>query len=154
MTRVLVAGVGNVFFNDDGFGVEVVRRLAHRNLPPNTVVADYGIRGVHLAFDLLSPPALLVLVDTIARGRAPGTLYVVDPDLENAPAGTADGHAMDPRAVFAALREMGGIVPRTRIVGCEPADLGEGMTLSAPVREAIEPAIGMIQQLIVREGAP
>ncbi len=152
--RILVAGVGNVFFNDDGFGVEVVRRLAHRDLPPHTVVTDYGIRGVHLAFDLLATPKLLVLVDTITRGRAPGTLYLVDPDLENATPASPDAHAMDPRAVFAALREMGGVVPRTRIVACEPADLGEGMTLSDPVRQAIEPAIGMIQQLIAREGAP
>lgn len=152
--RVLVAGVGNVFFNDDGFGVEVVRRLAHRDLPADTVVTDYGIRGVHLAFDLLATPDLLVVVDTVARGRAPGTLYVIDPDLENAPAASPDAHAMDPRAVFAALRELGGAMPRTRIVGCEPADVGEGMTLSDPVRHAIEPAIGMIQQLIAREGAP
>ncbi len=152
--RVLVAGVGNVFFNDDGFGVEVVRRLAHRALPPNTVVADYGIRGVHLAFDLLTTPDLLVLVDTIARGRAPGTLYVVDPDLASDAPAAPDAHAMDPRAVFAALRELGGTMPRTRIVACEPEDMGEGMTLSDPVRHAIEPAIAMIQQLIAREGAP
>ena len=154
MTRVLVAGVGNVFFNDDGFGVEVVRRLAHRDLPSNTVVTDYGIRGVHLAFDLLDTPKLLVLVDTIARGRSPGTLYLVDPDLASASSGAQDAHAMDPRAVFAALREMGGTLPRTRIVACEPADVGEGMMLSDPVRQAIEPAIAMIQQLLAREGAP
>lgn len=155
MSRVLVAGIGNVFFNDDGFGVEVARRLSRRELPPRTVVADYGIRGVHLAYELLATPSLLVLVDAVARGSAPGTLYVIDPELESGgPTAAPDGHAMDPRAVFSALRDLGGIMPRTRIVGCEPADIGEGMTLSAPVERAIEPAIGMIQQLISKEGAP
>jgi len=153
LTHVLVAGVGNVFLNDDGFGVEVVRRLAQRDLPPNTVVADYGVRGVHLAFELLSTPRLLVLVDTISRGRSPGTLYVVDPELDESLSAPPDAHAMDPRSVLDAVRQMGGVVPRTLIVGCEPESLDEGMTLSVPVREAIEPAIGMITQLIAREDA-
>ncbi len=151
--RVLVAGIGNVFFGDDGFGVAVAKRLSEERLPGGARVADFGIRGVHLAFELLDPPDLLILVDATRQGGAPGTLYVIDPggDGEDRPEGRPDAHGMDPRAVLAAVREMSGATPRTRIVGCEPADVTEGMELSEPVREAIEPAVRIIRRLIENE---
>lgn len=154
-SRVLVAGIGNVFLGDDGFGVAVAKRLERELLPEGTRVVDFGIRGVHLAFELLTPPDLLVLVDTTSRHGAPGTLYVVDPadDPTAIDAAHPDAHAMDPRAVFMAVKQMGGTLPRTRIVGCEPADLSEGMCLSDPVQQAIEPAVEMIRRLIESEEA-
>jgi hydrogenase maturation protease len=153
MPRVLVAGIGNVFLGDDGFGVAVAQRMGREPLPAGTTVVDYGIRGVHLAFELLSPPDLLVLVDITSRNGAPGSLYLIDPETDSTDASSpgTDGHAMDPRAVFVAVQQMGGALPRTRIVGCEPADLSERMELSDPVREAIEPAIAMIRRLIESE---
>ena len=107
--RVLVAGIGNVFLGDDGFGVAVAARLAREPLPEGTRVTDFGIRGVHLAFELLDPPDLLVLVDAMARGDAPGTLYLVDPEVEDLSGGAPapDAHAMDPYTVLAAARRMG-----------------------------------------------
>jgi hydrogenase maturation protease len=151
--RVLVAGIGNVFLGDDGFGVEVARRLARGPLPDGIKVADFGIRGVHLAFELFDPPDLLVLVDATAQGGRPGTLYLIEPDVEDDAlrAAEPDAHAMDPCAVLAAARRITGSLPRTRIVGCEPADLREGMELSAAVEQAIEPAITMIRRLIASE---
>jgi hydrogenase maturation protease len=152
--RILVAGVGNVFLGDDAFGVEVVRRLAWEAMPAGTTVTDYGIRGTHLALDLLSPPDLLILVDCLSRSGPPGSLYLVDPDVDAAPAGesvAADPHGMDPHAVLVMVQRFGGPVPRTRIVGCEPFDLGEGMGLSEPVRQAIEPAVDMIRRLLDSE---
>jgi hydrogenase maturation protease len=151
--RLFIAGIGNVFLRDDGFGVEVVRRLQRETLPPGTTIGDYGVRGLHLAFELLSAPDLLVLIDATQRHGRPGTLYLIDPEQEAEPLETsaADPHAMDVTAVFATLRRLGGVLPRTRIVGCEPADLSEGMQLSDPVREAIEPAIVMIRQLLESE---
>jgi hydrogenase maturation protease len=158
MARVLVAGIGNVFLGDDGFGVAVAQRMAREPLPEGTSVVDYGIRGVHLAFELLTPVDLLVLVDATSRNGAPGTLYVIDPETDahvadETQAASTDGHAMNPEAVLIAVRQMGGALPRTRIVGCEPADLSERMELSDAVREAIEPAITMIRRLIESEGA-
>jgi hydrogenase maturation protease len=153
--NVLVACVGNVFWNDDGFGVEVARRLATEPLPEGTRVVDFGIRGVHLAYELLEPPDLLVLVDATSRRGAPGTLYLIDPERDAAAARDdappPDGHALDLRSVLAHVARLGGALPKTRIVGCEPADVGEGMDLSAPVREAVEPAIAMIRRLIESE---
>jgi hydrogenase maturation protease len=151
MNRVLVAGIGNVFLGDDGFGVAVANQLAREPLPNDVRVADFGIRAVHLAFDLLDPPELLVLVDATARGRPAGTLYVIDPAsaTDELPAElAADAHAMHPGAVLASVRRMNGSLPRTRIVGCEPAVLDEGMELSAPVRAAVKPAIAIIRRLI------
>lgn len=145
--RILVAGIGNIFFGDDGFGVEVARRLEGAPLPEGVVVVDYGIRGVHLAFELLDPPELLVVVDAMGRGEAPGTLYLLEPDVdEEAP--VADSHQMDLRTVFASVRSMGGCLPPVRIVGCEPAELGERMGLSLRVERAIEPAIKLVHKIL------
>lgn len=148
--RVLVAGVGNIFLGDDGFGVEVARRLAGTPVPDGVEVADVGIRGVHLAYRLLDGYHGLVLVDTVARGGEPGTVYVLDPDAapdtdpETGPdAGTVpllDAHAMDPQAVLALVKSLGGHVDRTRVVGCEPADVTEGIGLSEPVANAVDAA--------------
>jgi hydrogenase maturation protease len=148
--NVLVAGVGNIFFGDDGFGVEVAKRLAGRELPEGTTVVDYGIRGMHLALDLLSPPDLLVLVDAASRSGPPGTIYIIEPE-DDVPVRAPDAHSIDPNGVFQALRAMGGTVPRARIVGCEPADLSETIGLSEPVEQAIEPAITMICRLVESE---
>jgi hydrogenase maturation protease len=147
---ILVAGVGNVFFGDDAFGVEVARALARERLAPAITVVDYGIRGVHLAFELLtSPPDLFVLVDATRRGGEPGTLYLVDLDgAVELDGGVADAHGMTPGAVFATVRSMGGVMPRTRLIGCEPATIDEGMELSPAVRRAIPEAVAMVRRLI------
>ncbi|CAN5856888.1 hydrogenase maturation protease [soil metagenome] len=147
--QVLVAGVGNIFLGDDGFGSEVAQRLTTRPLPDNVAVVDYGIGGIHLAYDLLAGVDRLVLVDTLARGEAPGTvsLVAIDSD-ENLPAGTVDSHAMDPATVFASLRGLGGTVPPTVIVGCEPATTEEGIGLSPAVEAAVDPTIGQILALL------
>jgi hydrogenase maturation protease len=154
MRRVLVAGVGNVFFGDDGFGVEVVRRLREEELPPGVDVVDFGVRSLHLAFELLGPPPLelFVLVDSMARGGEPGTLYVIDPDRDpHALVGPPDAHAIDPSAVLASLSGLGGSLPPTRIVGCEPASLDHAMRLSPQVREAVLPAVRLVRRLVEAE---
>ncbi|HZV51446.1 MAG TPA: hydrogenase maturation protease [Candidatus Dormibacteraeota bacterium] len=150
--RVLVAGIGNVFLGDDGFGVEVVRRLSERSLPPWAEVADFGIRGYDLAYALLEDYAYAVLVDAVPRGEPPGTVFVLEPDLEALPGpASPDGHAMGPDRVLALVRELGGRPPRLFLVGCEPASLGgeEGaMGLSPPVAAAVEEALAAIERLL------
>ena len=125
-------------------------------MPEGTRVVDFGIRGVHLAFELLEPHDLLVLVDATPRNGAPGTLYVIDPesDPESLANASPDSHTMDPCAVLAAVQQMGGTLPKTRIVGCEPDAIDEGIGLSAPVQQAILPAIEMIRRLIESEVTP
>ncbi len=147
---VLVAGVGNVFLGDDGFGVEVARRLLSEPLPPRVEVADFGIRGIHLAYRLLEPVSLLVVADAIRRGNAPGTLYVVAPEVDALEAGAADAHGFDLPAVLGAVRSLGGALPPVRIVGCEPADLGEGMGLSPAVEAAVGPAARLVREVVER----
>lgn len=150
---VLVAGVGNVFLGDDGFGVEVVNRLAGEPLPDSVKVADFGIRGIHLAYELLDGYDALVLIDAVPRGDAPGTLYVIEPDLEAIqPAGVGggpvmDAHGMDPEAVLALLLALGGRVDHVRVLGCEPADVSERMGLSAPVAGAVDEAVRLARRL-------
>ncbi|MCG6498866.1 hydrogenase maturation protease [Kitasatospora sp. A2-31] len=162
--RVLVAGVGNIFLGDDGFGVEAVRRLAGRPLPDDVEVLDVGVRGVHLAYQLLDGYRMLVLVDATARGGEPGTVYLIEPDAGpvESPGGEGpgparapvlDGHRMGPDAVLALLSTLaagtGGTAPeRVLVVGCEPASLEEGIGLSAPVAAAVEEAVGVILRVV------
>jgi hydrogenase maturation protease len=152
--EVLVAGAGNVFRGDDGFGVAVVARLARRSLPATVKVADFGIRGLHLAYALLDPPELLIVVDAVSRGEAPGTLFVIEPEAGQEGGelgGATDPHGMSLPAVFASVGAMGGTLPRVLIVGCEPAELGETMELSPAVQRAIEPAVELVQDILKRE---
>ena len=153
--RVLVAGLGNIFFGDDAFGVAVAKRLAEQGVPEGMRVADFGIRGIHLAYELLEEAYdLTVLADATARGGAPGTLYVIEPDLDRAaPAApaVADAHGMSPDQVFAWLTRLGGRPGRVVVVGCEPARIDEGIGLSEPVASAVGEAVRLILDLVQRE---
>jgi hydrogenase maturation protease len=151
MTPVLVAGAGNVFRGDDGFGVEVAARLARGPLPAGVMVRDYGIRGLHLAYALLEPVTLLIVADAVSRGERPGTLYVIEPDPDEDLPELADPHGMSLPSVFASVRALGGELPRVLIVGCEPAELGETMGLSAAVEQAVDPALALIREILARE---
>lgn len=148
MTRTLVAGIGNIFNGDDGFGPEVARRLLGRPLPEGVRVEDYGIRGVHLAYELLDGYDLVVLVDTVSRGEPPGTVYLVEPEVDLDQAPPLDAHRMDPRSVLASVADMGGEVGRLLLVGCEPADLDEGIGLSPPVAAAVDMAADLVDDLV------
>ncbi|SES48394.1 hydrogenase maturation protease [Streptomyces sp. yr375] len=160
--RTLVAGIGNIFLRDDGFGVETVRMLTERRLPDHVEVVDIGVRGVHLAYQLLDGYDTLVLVDATARGEAPGTLYVIEHDVGGAgpsPVAPAlDGHRMTPDTVLALLGTLcagtGGEPPRrVLVVGCEPASVDEGIGLTAPVADAVPQAVRLIEDLL-RDGEP
>ncbi|MFL5755300.1 MAG: hydrogenase maturation protease [Chloroflexota bacterium] len=148
---ILVAGVGNIFLSDDGFGVEVANRLAAESFPEDVRVAEFGIRGIHLAYELLEGYRTAILVDALSRGDAPGTVYVFEPDLDAPAAPLPDGHTMHPRAVIDYLRSLGGPPVRFLVVGCEPASLDEGIGLSEPVTAAVEPAVGLVHELVERE---
>lgn len=146
--QVLVAGIGNVLFGDDGFGVEVARRLGTKALPPGVRVANVGLRPMQLAYELLSPADLLLLVDAISCGRAPGTLYFFEPDpVDGVCLLGDDRQGFDLSSALALASYWGAHRPLVRILGCEPCALA-GMCLSQPVRQAIEPAIEAILQLV------
>jgi hydrogenase maturation protease len=152
--KTLVAGIGNIFNRDDGFGCEVARHLQDRPLPPDVTVVDYGIRGLHLALDLLEGADLLVLVDAMAAGGAAGTVCVLEPDPEGADAEPLDAHRMDPHAVLRMVAELGGEVGRVVVVGCQPADIGEGIGLSPAVAAAVQPAVRVVQDLLAEGNLP
>src|SRR5215510_12073163 len=119
---ILVAGVGNIFLGDDAFGSEVARRLAHRSLPENVLVVDFGIRGLDLVYELLNDYDGVIVIDATTRGGIPGTLYVIEPDLSELGKSTAEMelHGMDPVRVLALAHSMGADLKHVRIVGCEP----------------------------------
>ena len=163
--RILIACIGNIFLGDDGFGVEVARCLMsrqERQYPAGVRVADFGIRGIDLAYALLDEHDMLILVDAIPRGGAPGTLYLIEPDLsglsfeKGVDAGMValDNHSMDPVRVLAYASTLGAKPIRTLLVGCEPSPVSESdysemqMGLSEPVQVAVAEAVKMIDSLV------
>jgi hydrogenase maturation protease len=156
-----------VFLGDDGFGVEVVRRMDCSALPANVEVADYGIRGVHLAYELLNGRHdVLIMVDAVPVEGPPGTLTLMEVDaaaVDGAAPGAdpadplgppaVDGHGMHPVAVLRLLRQLGGELPRVLVVGCRPAVIDERMELSRPVHAAVENAVRWVTELACDEAA-
>jgi hydrogenase maturation protease len=153
--RILIACVGNIFLGDDGFGVEVARRLATRTLPEGVRLIDFGIRGLDLTFALADDAYdAVILVDAVPRGETPGTLYVIEPEAAAAPALPFEAHALDPARVLSAAAALGGPLRRLLLVGCEPTPLdpdSEGsMDLSAPVQAAVDEAVALVESLVER----
>jgi hydrogenase maturation protease len=153
--RVLVAGIGNIFLGDDGFGVEVVRRLAGSGLPEGVEVKDFGIRGLDLAYALQDGYELVVFVDATPRGDEPGTVYLIEPEIEDDGEVSLDTHGMDPVKVIKLARALGARPTRTLVVGCEPQVVVSGedyddmlMELSEPVRAAVEEAAKLVGSLV------
>jgi hydrogenase maturation protease len=148
--KVLVAGIGNIFLGDDAFGVEVVRHIEPALLPEGVKVADFGIRGVHLSYELLDGYDALDLIDAMPLGEPPGTVAVFEPDVESIDAASVDAHSMSPAVVLGLLAGLGGRVPRVPVVGCEPLSVEEGLGLSEPVASAVAPAAATVHQLLAR----
>ena len=148
---VLVAGIGNIFLGDDGFGVEVARRLAVEPQFDSVTVMDVGIRSLHLVYELLEPPRLLLVVDAVRRGQRPGTIFLIEPTIEDMPETTTDAHGMNLETVLSAVKSLGAEAPRVLLVGCEPEFTGERLGLSAAVEDAIPRALDMVRRVIARE---
>ena len=153
---ILVAGIGNIFMGDDAFGCEVARRLAGRPMPEGVRVVDFGIRGFDLAYAIMDGPDVTLFVDATARGGEPGTLYTIEPDLDELN-GLGEGgmmvepHGMDPVKVLSMVKSLGGEFKRILLVGCEPATFGpaEGrMGLSEPVERAVDEAVVIVESLV------
>jgi hydrogenase maturation protease len=155
--HILIAGIGNIFLGDDGFGSEVARRLASRQQPEAVRVVDFGIRGFDLAYALLDGYDVTIFVDATARGGEPGTLYTIEPDLNelaeiDARQAMVEPHGMEPMKVLAMVKAMGGEFKRILLVGCEPETLGpeEGqMGLSEPVEAAVGEAVRLVESLVM-----
>jgi hydrogenase maturation protease len=151
--RMLVAGIGNIFLGDDGFGVEVIKHIDTDGLPPevreSAKIADFGIRGVHLAYELLDGYDALVLVDAMPFGEPPGTVATFRPDVDSIDPTSVDAHSMSPAIVLGLLAGLGGHVPRVVVVGCEPMTLAEGIGLSQPVSAAVPAAAETVQRVLV-----
>ncbi|HZZ51562.1 MAG TPA: hydrogenase maturation protease [Pseudonocardia sp.] len=167
MSNVLVAGVGNVLKSDDGFGVEVIRRLARQQLPPDVEVVDIGIRAMHLAYQLLDGYRALLIVDATERGGSPGELYLLEHDLsgtaeaDQAPVGIPDAHGMTPDAVLALLgslatasgQEATAGLRRVLVLGCEPATVEDGIGLSEPVAASVDRATRAVHKVLAELAA-
>ncbi len=145
---ILVAGVGNIFLGDDGFGVEAAHRLSTMDLPASVHVRDYGVSGMHLAFDLLEGYDTTILIDATPRGGAPGTVYVVELEPVTEPTGAVDAHGMQPDLVLQLLAMLGGSVGRVLLVGCEPASVTDHIGLSPPVAAAVDTAVRKVLELV------
>ncbi|MCA1632883.1 MAG: hydrogenase maturation protease [Acidobacteria bacterium] len=156
--RILIAGVGNVLRGDDGFGVEVARALGlNGSLPDGVTVFEGGIAGIPLVQELMDGYEALIVADAIERGGAPGTIYVIEPDITDPStldpsalhASLADAHYTEPSKVLVLAKALGVLPPKVLIVGCQPAGFDElGAELSDEVRGAVLVAVQRIKSLI------
>ncbi|MEO5970895.1 MAG: hydrogenase maturation protease [Bdellovibrionia bacterium] len=161
--HILVAGIGNILRADDGFGVDVVRKLTQCSSRPDVEIIDFGIRGIDFAYKLLDGKYdTLIIVDTLSRGEAPGTLYVMEPEIPDSSNITdananeeplfMEPHGMDPFKVLKWVKAMGGKRKNIKIVGCEPENLASDeepeMGLSPCVLRSLEGAVTLIESLI------
>jgi hydrogenase maturation protease len=150
MKRILVAGIGNAWLRDDGFGGEVVKRLESRELPEGAAVFDFGTGGLDLAYEVMRGYDALLLIDVSRQGGEPGTLYVMEAHKDDVEAGIEDGqminpHAMDPQTVLRFVKTLGAWPGKVVVVACEPAEVeGMGMGLSAQVASAVDAAVGVV----------
>jgi hydrogenase maturation protease len=157
--KVLIAGIGNIFLGDDAFGVEVVQRLASMAMPDYVHVRDFGIRSYDLAYALMEPWELVILVDAVPRGEDPGTVYTIEPEIPDGSyaAEEFNPHSMNPISVLQLVSALGGDkVGRMLLVGCEPANLEPDKSgrigLSSAVQPAVEEALNVIQEIIRKNG--
>lgn len=152
MSKVLVAGIGNVFLGDDGFGVEVAGRLARRPQLDGVEVGDFGIRGLDLAYALMDGYDAAILVDALPRGEPAGTVYVMEPDLDQLDGqAMIESHAMNPVEVLRLVKQMGGSASKVYVVGCEPGAVapdGGFVGLSEPVEAAVDEAVTTVEKLV------
>lgn len=151
--RTMIAGLGNLFEGDDGFGVAVARQLAEADWPAGVEVRDFGIRGVHLAYQLLDGYDLVVIVDAVSRGGEPGTLYVLDHAPDEAPVPLLDAHDLRPDGVLALVPTLGGTLGQVVVVGCEPASLAPQWGLSPAVAAGVDAAAALVRDIVQRAGA-
>ena len=152
--QILVAGIGNAWLRDDGFGGEVVKRLEGRELPSGVSVMDFGTGGLDLAYEVMRGYDGLILVDVSRQGGDPGTLYVMEADEDEVEAGLEDGqvinpHAMDPQTVLRFVKSLGAWPGKVVVIACEPTVVEEmGMGLSPAVEVAVEGAIDLVLRTI------
>lgn len=157
--QILVAGVGNVLQGDDGFGVEVARRLAAESLPEGVKVVETGIGGVHLVQEILAGFDALIVVDAVDHDRPPGTVMVIEPlveDVADMPFMErmdylADMHYTKPAKALMLAKALKVLPARSYLVGCQPAELERlGRGLSAEVEGAVPVAIAEVKALVER----
>lgn len=154
LQSILVAGVGNAWLRDDGFGGEVARRLQERPLPDGVSVMDAGTGGLDLAYEVMRGYDALVILDVSRQGGEPGTLYVMEPDEDSVQGGIEDGevinpHGMDPQTVLRFVKAVGAWPGRVVVIACEPEEVQEmGMALSGPVAAAVERAVALVFETV------
>ena len=154
LRSILVAGVGNAWLRDDGFGGEVIRRLESGELPPGVSVMDAGTGGLDLAYEVMRGYDALVILDVSPQGGEPGTLYVMEPDEEAVPGGIEDGdvinpHAMDPQTVLRFVKSVGAWPGKVVVIACEPEQVSEmGWGLSERVSDAVGRAVALVLETV------
>jgi hydrogenase maturation protease len=152
--QILVAGVGNAWLQDDAFGGECARRLEARGVPAGVTVMDFGTGGLDLAYELMRGYDALVLLDASRQGGEPGTLYVIEPDMEEYTGEIADGdvidpHGMDPGTMLRFVGAIGGFSGKVVVIGCEPGEVDEvGLGLTPPVAAAVDRALELVTRTV------
>lgn len=150
MNNILIACLGNIFYGDDAFGVEVAKSLAAKDLPENVKLIDFGIRGIDLAFELINDYELVVLVDTIKIGADAGSVFVFEPRMSGAESGNF-AHDLTPTKAMHIAARLKTKPKKMLLVGCEPVNLEFNDEMSAEIEKAVAIAVEKILEIIETE---
>lgn len=155
--RVMIAGAGNMFLKDDGFGGAVIKKMLNKKFPEGVEIKDFGTGGLKLAYDLMKGYDGLVLIDASKRGEKPGTLYIIEPDEKEFNPDLAEGdlidpHGADPATVLRFVKAVGAWPAKVLIVACEPEtvddfEIGLSDHVSASVDEAVQLVVEIINEI-------
>lgn len=155
--KILIVGVGNILHGDDGFGVEVARRLAEREMPPGVTVAETGIGGMHLVHELMAGFDALIVIDAVDHGRPPGTVLVITPEVldvtllpvEQRHDLMADMHLATPELALMVAKAVGVLPERTMMVGCQPFEIETlGIGLTDEMTTAVDVAVREVERCL------
>jgi hydrogenase maturation protease len=154
--KILVAGVGNIFLGDDAFGVEMVQRLRAVALPPEVTLADFGIRSFDLAYAMADGYDVIILLDATSRGDSPGTVSLIEPEVEGfgGRGQPLDAHSTNPERALQIASSLGGL-GHLYVIGCEPGvletedgQLGLSEQVEAAMPNAIEVLLTLLRELL------
>ena len=152
--QILVAGIGNAWLRDDGFGGEVAKALTERQLPEGVSVMDFGSGGLDLAYEVMRGYDALILIDISRQGGEVGTLYVMEADADDVDGQIEDGqmlnpHGMDPETVLRFVKYVGGWPGRVIVIACEPETVEDvGLGLSEAVKASVSRAADLVIETV------
>lgn len=147
--KILIAGIGNIFFGDDAFGCEVVKVLQNRQLPKNVKIIDFGIKTRDLAFELCGNYDLVILIDAVKMNRTNDLVDLIEltpNDFVNDFQPNSHEFKLDETLLFA--KNLGANLPKIFLIGYEAQNFEFNSEKSPDFNQAVKEAVEKIEKFL------